>query len=475
MPPNAELVAAVDEAGWSPGRLADRVNALVGAGYVARTTVVGWLRDNRLPRDPLPTVVAHLLSEVLGRPVDVRWLWQGRVEPSAMWVPANAGMDVPWHLGGIVTLMRNWPTPGGDTVDRRVFLAVSGAALTGPAWQYVDRLGIGQPALGGLGAAEAGKISHGMVDILDSTIRRLRDLDDREGGEQENLRFVHREFDAVAGLVRTGQPADSAVMARLLGNWAQLGQLAGWMAYDGQQHGLAQRYYRTALHAAHAAGDRALGAHILACMSYQATDRGRFDDAIQLAEAATEAAEGTPAAVRSLVSTWYGFALAAHGSQTGFRQAIEKARDLLEQPDALEERPPWLYWYDGRQLEVEAGQALVRLAMITTRDPKTTVEEAHTHLASRVDPTSTSGPRSSLFHGSWLARALVRGGDIEAAVAVGRDSLDRLKVTRSPRALTQLRHLHEDLATTRGATTNPPVVALRSDLREALARPGLST
>ena len=60
-------------------------------------------------------------------------------------------------------------------------------------------------------------------------------------------------------------------------------------------------------------------------------------------------------------------------------------------------------------------------------------------------------------------------------MAVGRNSLDRLKVTRSPRALTQLRHLHEDLATTRGAATNPPVVALRSDLREALARPGLST
>jgi len=63
---------------------------------------------------------------------------------------------------------------------------------------------------------------------------------------------------------------------------------------------------------------------------------------------------------------------------------------------------------------------------------------------------------------------LVRGGDIEAAVAVGRDSLDRLKVTRSPRALTQLRHFYEDLATTRGATTNPPVVALRSDLHAAL-------
>jgi hypothetical protein len=44
---------------------------------------------------------------------------------------------------------------------------------------------------------------------------------------------------------------------------AELGQLCGWCGYDAGQPGLAQRYYITALRAAHSADARPLGAHIL--------------------------------------------------------------------------------------------------------------------------------------------------------------------------------------------------------------------
>ena len=44
---------------WSPSLLAEAVNGVLGPGYVARGTVSEWLHQDRVPRDPLPTVVAH--------------------------------------------------------------------------------------------------------------------------------------------------------------------------------------------------------------------------------------------------------------------------------------------------------------------------------------------------------------------------------------------------------------------------------
>ncbi|MGH3770362.1 MAG: hypothetical protein ACRDRW_03015 [Pseudonocardiaceae bacterium] len=62
--------------------------------------------------------------------------------------------------------------------------------------------------------------------------------------------------------------------SRLLAEWAQLAQLAAWMADDAGQHGLAQRYFTSGLHAAHTAGDRSVGVSLLACMNSTAVYRG---------------------------------------------------------------------------------------------------------------------------------------------------------------------------------------------------------
>ncbi len=72
------------------------MNGLLGPGYVARSTVSDWLHHDRLPRDPLPTVVAHLISDTLDREVCFDQLWSGRATPAELWVPADAGMARTW-------------------------------------------------------------------------------------------------------------------------------------------------------------------------------------------------------------------------------------------------------------------------------------------------------------------------------------------------------------------------------------------
>lgn len=74
---------------------------------------------------------------------------------------------------------------------------------------------------------------------------------------------------------------------------ARLTELAGYMAVDTGQPGLAQRYYIQALRLAQAAGDRAYGGYVLAAsMSHLAAELGNPREIAQLARAAQEGTRG---------------------------------------------------------------------------------------------------------------------------------------------------------------------------------------
>src|SRR5439155_1696779 len=69
---------------------------------------------------------------------------------------------------------------------------------------------------------------------------------------------------------------------------AELTELAGWAAYDAGRHRTAPAYFHAALQAARAAGDRILGAYVLAMWGFAETDLGRAGD--RAAQAAALAA-----------------------------------------------------------------------------------------------------------------------------------------------------------------------------------------
>ncbi|MGH3326735.1 MAG: hypothetical protein ACRDPT_02865 [Streptomycetales bacterium] len=471
VPGNPLLAVVLEELGWSLTRLAAETNAVMGAGYVSRSTVSEWVNRGRVPHEPMPTVVAHLLSDALDEPVSLDKLWQGRARSASLWVPSDDGLDLTWNLDGTVAVLHDWLTHGGGLMDldRRTFLAISGAALTGPAWDYVDTAA-GRDALARLGAGggEGVAITPGMVDVIDATVANLRALDDQEGGDGDNLRFVHRHFRTVAGYLKSGNFSEPQVGVRLLASWAQLAQLAGWMAHDAEEHGLAQRYYRTGLHAAHTARDRDVGAYILGSMSYHAIARGRLRDAIELANAAAEAAQRASPAVRALTASRYAYAQAAIGNLRAFREGTDEARGLLDRPGALERRPSWLYWFDS--LDVITGQSLIAAAYASSRNPRPLLEEAETLLNPWLDSgAERTEPREVLFHGSWLARSFVRRGELDRALDTGRRTLRNTRSVRSRSSMFLLRQLDEDLAGQRGVRYSAEVAAFRDELRAAFA------
>ncbi|MGH3800267.1 MAG: hypothetical protein ACRDTD_09075 [Pseudonocardiaceae bacterium] len=478
---NMILGKLLEELGWSPNVLADAVNGVLGPGYIARSTVSDWLHHDRLPRDPLPTVVAHLLADTLDREVSLDELWSGRAQPAEFWVPADVGMHLPWTAEGTVEVLDDWLRHIGGSIgmDRRIFLAVSGPSLTAPAWGYVDHLG----TRGGSFAALAGDrrsitITSSMVDAVAATTAGIRHLGNTEGGNADTLRFVHHHLTWVARLLRQARFSNSAVADRLLSEWTQLAQLASWMAMDAGRHGLSQRYFTSGLHAAHTAGDRSVGTYLLSDMSEfrvingwlgDGVDPGRAArDAAELANASHEAARSTPAAVRALAAKGFAKAQAAVGNARGFHAAADEARALLDSPGALDTRPPYLAWFDSGAREKGLAESAVQLAGVSSRDCRALLDDATEQLSrSAADPART--PRSMMFGAAWLSRANVAADDLDRAVPAAQVALSRLPMVRSRRCTLVLRRLEDDLAALASTRRPASVRSLQDQLRASHA------
>ncbi len=474
---NTVLATLLTELTWSPSQLADAINGLLGPGYVARNTVADWLNLDRLPRHPLPTVVAHLISDTLDRDVCLDRLWSGRAQPAEFWVPADAGMTLPWTATGTVEVLDDWlgHTGGSIGMDRRIFLAVSGTALTAPAWGYVDHLGTRDDSFAALADDRRSiTITPTMVDSVAATTAGLRRLVNLEGGNPDNLRFVHHHLTWVAKLLRQARFTTHAVANRLLSEWAQLAQLGAWTAMDAGQHGLSQRYSTSALHAAHTAGDRCIGTYLLADMSQCRVIQGRLADGVDLGRAARDAAElanaayevsrSTPAALRALTASAFAKAHAAVGDARGFHTAADEARALLDSPGALDTRPPYLTWFDFGGLEKGLAESALLLSGVSSRGCRTLLDDATTTFERSIaDPVRT--PRSIMFGAAWLSRAHLAADDLDRAVPAAHIALNRSPTVRSRRNTLVLHQLETDLTTLPPHRRPAPIRSLHDQLR----------
>ncbi|MFD5677463.1 transcriptional regulator, partial [Streptomyces sp. NPDC127040] len=134
------------------------------------------------------------------------------------------------------------------------------------------------------------------VRSTDATVRRattqaLTELDHRFGSGHVRPVVVHYLNSVVSGLI--GGAYKEPVGRALFASVARLTELAGYMAVDTGQPGLAQRYYIQALRLAQAGGDRAYGGYVLAAsMSHLAAELGNPREIAQLARAAQEGTRG---------------------------------------------------------------------------------------------------------------------------------------------------------------------------------------
>jgi tetratricopeptide (TPR) repeat protein len=310
--PNKRLRVLLAEAGWSGGELARAVNAVAAESGIRlnyrRASTAQWLSGG-LPRPPVPELVAEALSRVLERPI----------------TPSDAGL----HLEG---------GPGdegeGMVAERLVHLA------GGTSRRAVLRHSVYSLAL------------LAVPDLIEPLTLQLREKNDKPTGGRE-------EFAAASAALRLFSDADGALgasmvrgaladyLAKTISPWlrtevgsardrqelfgvsAELAYLCGFMCFDDELHGSAQRYYRAALRLSAQAGDAVRYAITLRAMSVQARSLNHHKQAVQLAEASLETAgRHAPPQTRAFLVGQVAVAAAASGERrhaTTSLCAVERA------------------------------------------------------------------------------------------------------------------------------------------------------
>ncbi|MFE4018661.1 carph-isopro domain-containing protein [Streptomyces sp. NPDC059101] len=465
--PNLALASFLEELGWSPKELARKLNRVFGMGTVAESAPYHWRDAGSVPRSSLPSMVAYVLSQELGRTITVEELWQGKATDSSTLLPADKNLNHPWDTPGLNRILEDWVL--GGLIDRRRFLAVSGSGLLAVVSHYLDGTagrGSFSPRL------DVDQAADPLVTQVEQNLPLLQLLDDKDGGAR-HLRYVSAQFRSIGLLLKEGGHSEAST-TRLIRAFAEVGQLAGWMAFDAAEHGVAQRYFVTALRAAHQVNDRALCAHVLADLSFQAASRQHPADAIALGEAARRASEGGTAGVRASVLSRLAYGYAAAGRATDFDRTQDQARDLIEHRPANDTEPRWMYYLTPNHLDCQAGYSLISLGRSTMRQGNRStglqlVRRGDALLATGAHEVERGDPsqRRALFEGAWLALGHSASGDLERSCEIARTAASRLEAVRSPRSSALLQQLAVEL---RRKQRNPHVNSFLPDLKETLSR-----
>jgi hypothetical protein len=347
--PNLILEKLIEEAGFSHKGLARRVNDLGRAKGIAglaydHSSVIRWLKGEN-PRDPVPALIAEVLSMSLGRKIAA-----GETGfPAVKSLPDLGLRFSPSWRDAIDTVTALWR----NDVERRQFIIGSvfsaGAYATSAIrWLTAPSAKIALPP------RPARQVGQADIETIREVTRTFLRLDNLFGGGRARPTVVRYLHDEVAPLLREGRYSERAGRD-LFCAAAELTRLAGWMAYDLEQHGLAQRYLIQALRLAQEADDHALGGEILAGMSHQAVYIGRADDALDLARAAHDSAvkAGLPALMaESLIMQAH--ALAASNEPASCSKMLYAAEQAFGRARPGN-TPAWLQYFDEAYMAVKFG------------------------------------------------------------------------------------------------------------------------
>ncbi|MFD7625685.1 transcriptional regulator [Streptomyces sp. NPDC059851] len=346
--PNERLQALIQEAGCSNAGLARRVN-MCGAEHgldlrYDKTSVARWLRGQQ-PRGRAPGIIAEALGRKLGRTVTIDEIGMANGKNLA----SGIGLQFSPTVGGAIEQVSElWRSD----VGRRDFLSgssVAASALVEPSRDWLITGADAQVARNG-----GSRVGMADVDAVRATTEALKELDHRFGSGHVRPVVVHYLNSVVSGLIGGSyrEPVGRALFAAV----ARLTELAGYMAVDTGQPGLAQRYYIQALRLAQAAGDRAYGGYVLAAsMSHLAAELGNPREIAQLARAAQEGTRGqvTP----RVESMFYAAEARGHALLGDARAAAvlsSRAVTALEraEPEAGDD-PVWIRHFDQAYLADE--------------------------------------------------------------------------------------------------------------------------
>ncbi|MFF0677861.1 transcriptional regulator [Streptomyces tendae] len=417
--PNERLQALIQEAGCSNAGLARRVNVCgVEHGLDLRydkTSVARWLRGQQ-PRGRAPAIIAEALGRKLGRTVTIDEIGMANGKNLA----SGVGLQFsPTVLGAIEQVCELWRSD----VGRRDFLSgssVAASALVEPSRDWL--ISAPDPQV----SRSAGpRVGQSDVAAVRAMTQALVDLDHQYGSGHVRPVLVHYLNSVVSGLLAGSYR--EAVGRDLFATVARLTELAGYMAVDTGQPGLAQRYYIQSLRLAQAAGDRGYGGYVLAAsMSHLAAQLGNPREISQLARAAQEGARGrvTPRA-ESMFHAAEARGHALLGDVRAAHEAAGRAVGAMESADpAFGDDPVWIAHFDEAYLADELAHCHRDLGQ---------ADAAARYARQALDGHPASRARRRAIGHVLLATAQVQQRDVEQACHTATKAVELLETLRSNR------------------------------------------
>lgn len=374
--------------------------------------------------------------------------------------PTTASADAtPWHPAVTVGLASDL-TRSDLVMDRRAATrALAGTAVAGAA--LLDSLeGWLQPSPAADDSHHHGRLGQREVEELETTARAFRAWDHKFGGGLRRKAVVG-QLNEVAGHLDEHQAP--VIEQRLFRVLAHLAGTAATMAWDSGMQQQAQDYYRLALRATHAGGDRGFGANVLAGMARQMLYRDRPQDALELVHLAQKGARkaGGPR-LQAMLSTREAWAYAAMGRAAAFQRAASEAADALSDADPGDE-PYWIAYFDSAELAGVTGGRLLELAR---QDPRQHAEPAADSIRQALAKRGPEAGRSYALDVIGLAECHFLMGDISGAVKQTHRAVDAAARTQSSRVRTQLGLLYPY---TVGLSASRTVGEARARIRESLS------
>lgn len=370
---------------------------------------------------------------------------------------APTATDAPWRPSVTVHLAADL-TRSDLVIDRRTAArALAGTGLSGAGLlNSVEAWLEATPTAGR--ARPRGRVGQQQVLELESTARAFRAWDHKFGGGLRRKAVVG-QLNEVACLLDEHQVPD--VERGLFRVMAHLGGTAATMAWDSGHQKQAQAYYLMALRAAHAAGEVAYGANLLAGMARQMLYRDRPQDALELVHLAQKgAAKKAGARLRAMLHTREAWAYAAMDRPAAFRRATSEATEALAEADGHE--PYWISYFDEAEL---AGVTGGRLLDMARKDPRYAQAAADSISGALADRGSEAG-RSHALDLIGLAECHFLLGDVGEAVEHTHRAVDAAARIQSGRVRAQLGQLYPY---TVGRAASRTVGEARDKIREILS------
>lgn len=321
-----------------------------------------------------------------------------------------AALEIPRQVLGLPTTRQKLDD---DDVQRRQFLT---GAISLSAMALLPR-----------SIVDAGHV--GVADIEDGwrALSRLIELDNAVGGADGYPLSADMARQLLAAL-NEASFANGAEVA-LQGLAAATMEHTAWVAYDGGDNDSARRWWLETNHLAEVADIAEPRVTALSAMSLQSsTTRSRAKETLGITNAASRVAAGTSASptLLSILAAREAVAHAQMNDKAGARTAISNSRKWLDQGRTGEEPAVLNFWGAA---DLACHETRVALVLGDGRSAERAARRAY------ESADKATFPRNHTIYAVRLGQVLARTGQLEEAISVTADAVERVDAVRGSRRI----------------------------------------